>query len=54
MMRGRRALTLADEQMDDVKIYDVRFSDAQKLWEQIEEQGDGEVSQRLHQLNAAG
>ena len=45
-----RALTLVDEQMDDVTVYDVRLSAAARVLEGVEKEGNTELITRLHTL----
>jgi hypothetical protein len=45
-----RALTVVDEQMQDVAIYDVKLSSAEAVREAIQEQGDDTVAWRMQTL----
>jgi hypothetical protein len=45
-----RALTVVDEQMQDVAIYEVKLSSAEAVREAIQEQGDDTVALRMRTL----
>jgi hypothetical protein len=45
-----RGLTLVDEQMQDVTIYDVKLSSAEKVREAIQQEGDQDVAQSMETL----
>jgi hypothetical protein len=46
-----RALTVVDEQMQDVMTYNVQFSSAERVREAIQQQGDETVASRLRTLS---
>jgi hypothetical protein len=47
---SQRALTVVDEQMQDVAVYDVQLSSAEAVREAIQEQGDDTVASRMQTL----
>jgi hypothetical protein len=48
---AHRALTIVDEQMQDVAIYEVQLSSAEAVREAIQQQGDETVASRLERLS---
>jgi hypothetical protein len=48
---AQRAITMVDEQMQDVAIYEVQLSSAEAVREAVQQQGDETVASRLERLS---